>query len=90
MKKIFWLLLGLAPIGIGFIDWRGSGDGVLLLLLTVTAVGCLLSAFALLEGTIRNVAGRIVLSLVLGAALLALDFSVAFAVGCSLYPFKLG
>jgi len=94
MKKTLWLLLGFAPVVFGFVDWQdpvwqGSKTKesiVLTLLVTVSAVCCLLSAFAVLSGTVKNSVVQIVLSLLLGGALFALDFCAVIFVGCTLGP----
>ena len=89
MNKTFWLLLGLAPILLGFFDWRGTADWTMPILLTVTAICCLTSAFGIVKGTIPNLIGRVVVSLLLGFLLFALDFALAAYVGCSRHPFRM-
>jgi len=92
MKKTLWLLLGFAPIGFGFVDWTGKSDMLWPVVIPVSAACCFFSVFYALdvyvsEGRIKNSRARIGLCLFLAAALLAVDFCVAFFVvvyvGCT-------
>jgi hypothetical protein len=90
MKKTLWLLLGFAPIGFGFVDWKTESGLVFMLVLTVSALCCAFSMFEVVVGRIQNPGtSRIVLVLFLAAALLLLDFCLAIYAGCILHPMRI-